>query len=187
MLNNQDQFKAAFIPYLQQFVQQAQLETPELAQVPVPPELGHICQNLGITFKTSFGMGLPTVIPWLACFYPGQTASQRGESLPGPSPSRWMSCWQPRKKICWQARGATDVGAGKRQANVGEVAAALKYRYADFSHYNLKDPLDELLFIIFSTKTEEASYRSKNGACSNTYLTFFRRDRSFTHQEKSSP
>ena len=50
--------------------------------------------------------------------------------------------------------------SGKRPANVGEVAAALKYRYADFSHYNLKDPLDELLFIICSTKTSEVSYRA---------------------------
>ncbi|MDO8350281.1 MAG: hypothetical protein Q7S94_03915 [Gallionella sp.] len=28
--------------------------------------------------KTSFGMGSPTVIPWMACFYPGQTASKEG-------------------------------------------------------------------------------------------------------------
>jgi len=41
-----------------------------------------------------------------------------------------------------------------------DVAAALKKRYRDFNHYNLKDPLDELLFIICSTKTGEASYRS---------------------------
>jgi endonuclease III len=41
---------------------------------------------------------------------------------------------------------------------VNEIAGELKKRYRDFNHYNLKDPLDELLFIICSTKTEEASY-----------------------------
>lgn len=49
-------------------------------------------------------------------------------------------------------------------AAVGEVAAALKARYADFDHYNLKDPLDELLFIICSTKTGEAGYRASFSA-----------------------
>lgn len=39
-----------------------------------------------------------------------------------------------------------------------EIACELKLLYHDFDHYNLKDPLDELLFIICSTKTEEASY-----------------------------
>ena len=43
---------------------------------------------------------------------------------------------------------------------VRQVAAALAGRYADFDHYNLKDPLDELLFIICSTKTAETSYRA---------------------------
>lgn len=78
MLQQREQFKAAFIPYLRQFIQQAQLEKAELAQVPVPPELGHICQAHGIAMKTSFGMGAPTIIPWMACFYPGQTASKEG-------------------------------------------------------------------------------------------------------------
>ena len=48
----------------------------------------------------------------------------------------------------------------KYPLSVWDVAAALKKRYRDFNHYNLKDPLDELLFIICSTKTGEASYRS---------------------------
>ena len=78
MIKNQDVFKAAFIPYLQQFIQQAQLAEPELTQVPVPSELRQACTTLGITMKTSFGMGTPTVIPWMACFYPGQTASKEG-------------------------------------------------------------------------------------------------------------
>jgi endonuclease-3 len=39
----------------------------------------------------------------------------------------------------------------KYPSTVWDVAAALKKRYHDFNHYNLKDPLDELLFIICST------------------------------------
>ena len=78
MIKNQDQFKAAFLPYLQQFIQQARLAEPELTQVPVPSDLRQACTALGITMKTSFGMGTPTVIPWMACFYPGQTASKEG-------------------------------------------------------------------------------------------------------------
>ena len=45
-------------------------------------------------------------------------------------------------------------------STIWKIAAALKSRYRDFNHYNLKDPLDELLFIICSTETGEASYRS---------------------------
>jgi len=78
MIKNQDQFKAAFLPYLQQFIQQARLAEPELTQVPVPPDLRQACTTLGITMKTSFGMGTPTAIPWMACFYPGQGASKEG-------------------------------------------------------------------------------------------------------------
>lgn len=55
---------------------------------------------------------------------------------------------------------------------VAEIAAALKKRYRDFDHYNLKDPLDELLFIICSTKTEEASYRNTFRALKESFPTF---------------
>ena len=41
----------------------------------------------------------------------------------------------------------------------------------DFGHYNLKDPLDELLFIICSTKTEEASYRNTFRALKKSFPT----------------
>lgn len=41
---------------------------------------------------------------------------------------------------------------------VREVAKVLKSHYRDFNHYNRKDPLDEFVFIICSTKTEEGSY-----------------------------
>lgn len=53
-----------------------------------------------------------------------------------------------------------DADQSRYPATIREVAAALAARYADFDHYNLKDPLDELLFIICSTKTAETSYRA---------------------------
>jgi endonuclease III len=53
-----------------------------------------------------------------------------------------------------------DSARSRYPAAVREVAATLVARYADFDHYNLKNPLDELLFIICSTKTAESSYRT---------------------------
>lgn len=61
--------------------------------------------------------------------------------------------------------------SNKYPATVREVAATLKYRYHDFDHYNLKDPLDELLFIICSTKTEESSYRNSFRALKESFPT----------------
>jgi endonuclease III len=52
------------------------------------------------------------------------------------------------------------MSSARHPLHVWNVAAALKACYQDFNHYNLKNPLDELLFIICSTKTGEASYRS---------------------------
>ncbi|MEQ6342427.1 MAG: endonuclease III [Gammaproteobacteria bacterium] len=63
------------------------------------------------------------------------------------------------------------MGSRKYPVAVREVAGALKYRYHDFDHYNLKDPLDELLFIICSTKTEEASYRNSFRALKESFPT----------------
>lgn len=59
----------------------------------------------------------------------------------------------------------------KPPKHVVEIAAGLKKRYQDFDHYNLKDPLDELLFIICSTKTEEASYRNSFRALKKSFPT----------------
>ena len=59
----------------------------------------------------------------------------------------------------------------KYPLSVWKVATALKKRYRDFNHYNLKDPLDELLFIICSTKTGEASYRSTFRSLKETFPT----------------
>ncbi len=62
----------------------------------------------------------------------------------------------------------------KYPSTVWDVAAALKKRYRDFNHYNLKDPLDELLFIICSTKTGEASYRSTFRSLKEAFPTHLR-------------
>jgi len=64
-----------------------------------------------------------------------------------------------------------DVSSSKYPAMVREVAKVLKSHYHDFDHYNLKDPLDELLFIICSTKTEEASYRNSFRALKDSFPT----------------
>jgi endonuclease-3 len=61
--------------------------------------------------------------------------------------------------------------ASKYPSTVWDVAATLKKRYHDFNHYNLKNPLDELLFIMCSTKTGEASYRSTFRALKATFPT----------------
>ncbi|MBK7984014.1 MAG: endonuclease III [Candidatus Competibacteraceae bacterium] len=53
----------------------------------------------------------------------------------------------------------TSMSSARYPKNIRQVAAALAERYGDFDHYNLKEPLDELLFIICSTKTSESSYR----------------------------
>jgi endonuclease III len=62
----------------------------------------------------------------------------------------------------------------KYPPTVYDVAAALKKRYRDFNHYNLKDLLDELLFIICSTKTGEASYLSTYRLLKETFPTHLR-------------
>ena len=67
-----------------------------------------------------------------------------------------------------------DMASPKYPATVFDVAAALKDRYRDFNHYNLKNPLDELLFIICSTKTGEASYRSTFRSLKETFPTHLR-------------
>ncbi len=59
----------------------------------------------------------------------------------------------------------------KYPSNVMDVAEVLKKHYHDFNHYNLKNPLDELLFIICSTRTGEASYRGTYRSLRNTFPT----------------
>jgi endonuclease III len=43
--------------------------------------------------------------------------------------------------------------------NLESVSALLSERYQDHDHYNRKNPLEELLFILCSVKTSERSYR----------------------------
>jgi endonuclease III len=61
----------------------------------------------------------------------------------------------------------------KYHSTIRKVSSALKTRYHDFNHYNLKNPLDELLFIICSTKTIEASYRSTYRSLKEMFPTHF--------------
>ena len=51
------------------------------------------------------------------------------------------------------------------------IVFGLKKRYRIFGHYNLKDPLDELLFIICSAKTEEANYQNPFSALKESFPT----------------
>ena len=55
---------------------------------------------------------------------------------------------------------ASDCGVDARMApaSVQEVARILAGRFGDFDHYNRKNPLEELLFIVCSTKTDEKKY-----------------------------
>jgi endonuclease III len=62
----------------------------------------------------------------------------------------------------------------KYPLSVFDVATSLRKRYRDFNHYNLKNPLDELLFIIRSTKTGEASYRSTYRSLKETFPTHYK-------------
>lgn len=55
--------------------------------------------------------------------------------------------------------GASAQMATRMPAHLVEVARSLRQRYGDFDHYNLADPLDELIFIICSTRTTERGYR----------------------------
>ena len=53
-----------------------------------------------------------------------------------------------------------------------EVAKILTATYADFDHFNRKNPLEELLFILCSVKTSEKSYRRVYKDFRKTFPTF---------------
>lgn len=53
-----------------------------------------------------------------------------------------------------------------------DVARKLRRRYHDHAHYNRKNPLEELLFILCSTKTQESSYRGTFFALRREFPTF---------------
>src|SRR5579862_9734901 len=52
-----------------------------------------------------------------------------------------------------------------------DVVDILRRRYRDFDHYNLSDPLDELVFIICSTRTTERGYRDTYGTLRRRFPT----------------
>lgn len=78
MIENRQQIATAFIPYLREFLERAKPDRLELTHVQIPAELQLALNSTEVRFRTSFGQGSPAVIPWLACFLPGQTASTDG-------------------------------------------------------------------------------------------------------------
>lgn len=56
----------------------------------------------------------------------------------------------------------------KSLAHIEKIASTLRSKYHDFNHYNKKNPLHNLLFVICSVKTDEAKYI-------NTYCSLRRR------------
>lgn len=67
----------------------------------------------------------------------------------------------------------------KSDLRIKKVALILKRRYKDFNHNNKKNPLNELLFIMCSTKTTGPSYE-------RTYNRFRSRYKSFDSIAKAS-
>lgn len=60
----------------------------------------------------------------------------------------------------------------KPPAQVETIAAILTARYADHNHYNRRNPLEELLFILCSVKTSEKGYRRTYKALRQDFPTF---------------
>jgi endonuclease III len=58
------------------------------------------------------------------------------------------------------------------EQNVFKVAGKLKRKYGDFAHHNKKNPLDELLFIICSVKTDFEGYTESYRALKKAFPTF---------------
>lgn len=63
-----------------------------------------------------------------------------------------------------------------------EIAAELKTRYGDFRHYNRSNPLDELIFIICSTKTDEKNYLTSYKNLKRSFPTFLSLSRATPEQ-----
>jgi endonuclease III len=60
----------------------------------------------------------------------------------------------------------------KAPAKLPEIARKLRSRYADFDHFNKRNPLDELIFIICSVQTTEVSYKRTFRALRDEFRTF---------------
>jgi endonuclease III len=61
---------------------------------------------------------------------------------------------------------------GTRAERIKAAARILKGRYANFDHYNRKNPFEELLFILCSVQTDEAKYRETFAALRGKYPRF---------------
>lgn len=59
-----------------------------------------------------------------------------------------------------------------RVPEVGVVCEILRRRYRDWDHHNRHNPLDELLFILCSTRTQEDGYRGTYSALRREFPTF---------------
>ena len=68
----------ALSKYIFEFIQKAKNPQSDLKQIPIPISLKEHSNDLGFKFKTSFGQGSRTHIPWLACLANGQGASVEG-------------------------------------------------------------------------------------------------------------
>lgn len=64
--------------YISQFIEKAKDPQSGLKQIEIPASLKAHSNELGFKFKTSFGQGTRTSIPWLACLADGQGASVEG-------------------------------------------------------------------------------------------------------------
>ena len=60
----------------------------------------------------------------------------------------------------------------KAPAKLPEIARKLRSKYADFDHFNRRNPLDELIFIICSVQTTEVSYKRTFRALRDEFRTF---------------
>jgi hypothetical protein len=70
--------QSALSEYISQFIQKARNPQSDLKQIPIPISLKAHSSDLGFKFKTSFGQGSRTHIPWLACLANDQGASVEG-------------------------------------------------------------------------------------------------------------
>lgn len=65
-------------------------------------------------------------------------------------------------------------GASDIAENVYEIARVLRERYRDFNHYNRRNPLNEILYIICSLKTDESKYLDTYLSLKRAFPTFER-------------
>lgn len=62
--------------------------------------------------------------------------------------------------------------SGSLDRRIAHVARILSATYSDWDHFNLKNPLDELLFIICSTRTGEKGYRTTYSKLRSRFPTY---------------